>query len=67
MTSAKCTETTAVVLKCMLHKMQDQPQDSLPLTLRLPINGEPCECKQEAADSMVMAGHMKQTVEMAES
>ena len=65
-TSAKCTELTVVILESMPHEMQNLPQDSLLLTLRLPIDGEPGECKQEVADSVVTAGRMNQTVEMAE-
>ncbi|KIM62609.1 hypothetical protein SCLCIDRAFT_24903 [Scleroderma citrinum Foug A] len=34
--------------------------------MELPIDGELNECKQEAADSMVTAGHTKRTVETAE-
>ena len=65
-TSANCAETTLVILESMLHEMQDQPQSSLPLTLRLPIDGEPCECKQEVVDSIVTAGCTNGTVELAE-
>ena len=36
--------------------MQDQLQNSLPLTPRPPIEGEPSGCKQEVADSVVTAG-----------
>ena len=55
-TSAECAETTLVILKGVPHEMQNLLQDSLPLTPRPPIDGEPCECKQEVADSVVMAG-----------
>ena len=65
-TSAKCTETTAVVLESALHKMQNQLQDSLPLTSRLPIEGEPNACKQEAAESVMTAGCTNRMAEMAE-
>ena len=65
-TSAKCIETTPVVLESALHKMQDQLQNSLLLTPRPPIDGRPNECKQEVVDSMVTAGHTNWTVEMAE-
>ncbi|KIM54336.1 hypothetical protein SCLCIDRAFT_31202 [Scleroderma citrinum Foug A] len=64
-TSAKCAETTSVMLKSMLHKMQIKLQSSLPLTPRPPIDGEPCECKQEVADDVVTAGRMNQTAKMA--
>ena len=65
-TSTKCIKTTPVVLKSTLHKMQDQLQNSLPLTLRPPIDGRPNECKQKAVDSVVMAGCMNWTVKAAE-
>jgi len=57
-TSAQCTETTAVVLKGKPHEMQNQPQSSLPLTPRPPIEGKPNACKQEVADSAVTAERM---------
>ena len=56
-TSAKCKETTSVVLKSMLHEMQDQPQDSLQAT--------PYACEQEAVDSIVTAECTNSTAEMA--
>ena len=40
-------------------------QSSLPLTLRPPIDGEPCECKQEVADDVVTAGRMNWTAKTA--
>ena len=46
--------------------MQTELHSSLPLTLRLPIDGEPNECKQEAADSVVTATLTNRMVEMAE-
>ncbi|KIM58353.1 hypothetical protein SCLCIDRAFT_28137, partial [Scleroderma citrinum Foug A] len=55
-TSAKCSETTTVVLKSTPHEMQTELQNSLQTTPRLPIEDEPSECTQEAADSDVMAG-----------
>ena len=54
--STKCAETTSVVLEGTPHEMQDQLQNSLPLTPRPPIEGKPSGCKQEAADSVVTAG-----------
>ena len=48
----------------MLHKMQE-PHSSLLLTPRLPIEGEPSRCKQEAADSIGTAGHTNGMVETA--
>ena len=65
-TSAKCTETTSVILKSVLQELQTEPQSSLPLTPRLPIDGEPSRCKQEAADSIVAAERTKQMVKLAE-
>ena len=54
------------MLKSVLpHEMQNRPQNSLPLTPRLPIDGEPCRCKQEAADSVVTAGRTNGMVETA--
>ena len=65
-TSAKRAEMTPVVLKSTLpHEMQTELHSSLLLTPRLPIEGEPNGCKQEAADSMVTAGCMKGMVETA--
>ena len=52
-TSAKCSETTPVILESALHEMQNWLQNSLPLTPRLPIEGEPSGCKQQAAESIV--------------
>ena len=46
-TSAKCAETTLVVLKTTPHETPNEPQDSLPLTPRPPIEGKPRGCKQE--------------------
>ena len=64
--SAKHTETTPVILKsALLHKMQIRLQSSLPLTLRPPIDGKPCECKQEVVDSDMMAGCTNGTVKLA--
>ena len=66
-TSAKHAEMTPVMLKsALLHEMQNWLQNSLPLTLRLPIEGEPNECKQEVVDSMVMAGCTNGMVGLAE-
>ena len=45
--------------------MQNRPQNSLPLTLRPPIEGEPNACKQEAVESIVMAGCTNWMAEMA--
>ena len=55
-TSAKCIKMTPVILESMPHEMQE-PQDSLPLTPRLPIEGKPRKCKQEEVASVVMATH----------
>ena len=64
-TSAKCAKTTSVVLEGTPHETQDRLQNSLPLTPRPPIEGEPSGCKQEAADSVMTAGRTNGTVEMA--
>ena len=57
---------TPVVLKSVLpHETQTKLQNSLPLTPRLPIEGEPSGCKQEAAESVVTAGRANGTVETA--
>ena len=66
-TSAECAEMTPVILEsALLHEMQTEPQDSLLLTPRLPTDGEPSRCKQEVAESIVMAGCTNWTVKMAE-
>jgi len=64
--SANSIETTPVVLESAPHEMQNEPQDSLPLTPRLPTEGKPDECKQEAAESVVTAGRTNGTVGMTE-
>ncbi|KIM51077.1 hypothetical protein SCLCIDRAFT_33747 [Scleroderma citrinum Foug A] len=64
-TSAKCIETTAVVLESTPHEMQNWSQYSLPLTPRLPIEGEPSGCKQEVADSVMTAERTNGTVKLA--
>ena len=64
-TSAKCSEMTPVVLKSTPHQMQNRPQNSLPLTLRSPIEGEPNACKQEVVESIMMAGCTNRMAEMA--
>jgi len=58
---------TTVLLTGELHETQNRPQNSLPLTPRLPIEGEPSECKQEAADSVVTAGCTNETAQSANS
>jgi len=65
-TSAKCTETTVVVLTGTPHESQDRPQNSLQATpRRLPTEDEPCECEQEAAESVVTAGRTNGTAQSA--
>ena len=64
--STESTDGTLVLLTGTLCKMQTEPQNSLPLTPRSPIEGEPNRCKQEAADSIATAGCTNRTVEMAE-
>jgi len=58
---------TLVLLESEPHETQNVPQNSLPLTLRLPIDGKPGECKQEAADGVVTAERTNRTVETAKS
>ena len=65
-TSAKCIETTPVVLESVPHEMQDWSRSSLPLTPRPPNEGEPGRCKQEVADSITTAGRTNRTVKLAE-
>jgi len=63
---AECTNGTLVLLTGEPHEMQNVLQDSLPLTLRLPIEGEPNACKQEVTDGVIMAECMKGMVKTAE-
>ena len=55
--SAQCAKMTPVILKSTPHESQDWPQDSLQVT--------PYACEQEAADSIVTAGHTNGTAKMA--
>ena len=55
--SAKSTDGTWVLLEGVPHEMQTEPHSSLPLT--------PSRCKQEVADSVVMAERTNGTAEMA--
>ena len=55
---------TPVILESTPHKTQE-PQDSLPLTPRLPIEGKPGECKQEEAVSIVTATRTNGMAKMA--
>ena len=55
---------TPVILKSMPHETQE-PQDLLPLTPRLPVEGKPGKCKQEEAVSIVTATHTNGTAKMA--
>ena len=64
--STECTEMTSVILKSAPHETQNQLETSLPLTSRLPTDGEPSRCKQEVAESVVTAERANGTVEMAE-
>ena len=63
---AECTNGTLVLLTGEPHEMQNVPQDSLLLTPRPPIEGEPNTCKQEATDGVITAERMKGTVKTAE-
>jgi len=64
-TSTKSANGTFVLLTGEPHKMQNVPQNSLPLTPRLPIDGKPGKCKQEVANGVVTAGRTKGMVRMA--
>ena len=64
-TGAKCAEMTTVVLESMLHETQDQLQNSLQTTPRLPTEDEPSECRQEAVDSIVTATRTNGMVQSA--
>ena len=64
-TSAECAEMTTVVLESTPHEAQDWLHSSLPLTLRLPIDGKPIRCKQEAADSAMTAECTNGMVQLA--
>ena len=57
---------TLVLFESAPHEMQNELQDSLPLTPRLPTECKPDECKQEAAESIVTAGHTDRMVGMTE-
>jgi len=63
--SANSAETTLVVLESAPHETQTKPQDSLPLTPRPPIDGEPRECKQEVVESVVTAERTNGTAQLA--
>jgi len=56
---------TTVLLESAPHETQTEPQDSLPLTPRPPIDGEPRECKQEVVESVVTAERTKGTAQSA--
>jgi len=64
-TSAESANGTLVLLTGELHETQNIPQNSLPLTPRLPIDGKPGECKQEAMDGVVTAGRTNGTAQSA--
>ena len=65
--SAECADGTLVLLKGTPHEMRNEPQNSLRATpRRLPIEGKPCECEQEAVNGVVMAGRTNGMVETAE-
>jgi len=64
-TSTKRAEGPMAPCAATLHETQNVPQNSLPLTPRLPIDGKPGECKQEVANSVVTAGCTKGMVGMA--
>ena len=65
--SAECADGTLVLLEGALHETRNELQNSLRATpQRLPIEGEPCECEQEAANGVMTAGCMNGMVETAE-
>ena len=64
--STKSADGTLVLLKGMLHETWNKLQNPLWVTpQRLPIVGEPCECKQEVVNSIVMAECMNGMVQSA--
>ena len=64
--SAESADGTSVLCAAMPHEMPNQLQNSLQVTQRrLPIEDEPCTCKQEVVESIVMAGCMKGTAQSA--
>jgi len=68
-TSAECADGTVVLLESEPHETQNEPQNSLQTTSRLPIEGVPNGCKQEVAESIATAEHasgMLKMVKMAE-
>jgi len=64
-TSAESANGTTALLTGAPHETQNEPQDSLPLTPRPPIEGEPNACKQAAADSIVTAERTNGTAQSA--
>ena len=64
--NAESADGTLVLLTGTPHKTRNELQNSLRVTpRRLPIVGKPCECEQEAANSVVTAGCTNGTVERA--
>ena len=59
--STECIDMT----KGVLHGTRNKSQ-KLRTTSRLPTDGEPSECEQEAAESVVTAGHTSGVLEMVE-
>ena len=65
--SMECADGTPVLLTGTPHETQNEPQNSLRATAqRLPIEGEPCECEQEAVNGVVTAECTNGMVERAE-
>ena len=64
-TSAERTDGTIVLCAATPHETQDQLQDSLQMTPRLPTKGKPSECEQEAEESIKMARHTNRTAQSA--
>ena len=64
--STESADGTLVLLTGMPCETRNELQNSLLLTPRLPIEGKPSGCRQEAADSIVMAGCTNRMVETTE-
>ena len=64
-TSTERTDGTIVLCAATPHETQDQPQDSLQTTPRLPTKGKPSECEQEAEESVQTARRTNGTAQSA--
>ena len=64
--STERADGTSVLCAATPHETPNQLQNSLQATRRrLPIEGEPCMCEQEAVESVVTAGHTNRMVNTA--